>query len=148
MADSVLFFIGLLGVATKDALYAFGEGRHYGQVSYARASVATPTLAAGQSLAVEVDVSLCGTLPVDEVVQVYVGDDLASVTRPARWLAGYQRVTLTPGQTRRVRVEISHERLAIVGADGQRVVEPGAFTAWVGSSSRSGDCSVLAFSVR
>ncbi len=136
-----------LGAETKEALYAFGEGRHYGTVFCLNASVANPTLSAGQPLIVEVDLCLSGPLPVDEVVQVYVGDDLANVTRPARWLAGYQRAALTPGKEQRIRIEIPYERLAIVGADGTRVVEPGAFTAWVGSSSRVRDCTALAFRV-
>ncbi len=137
-----------LGIDTKEALYSFGQGRHYGSVTYTGAALSNPVLVAGEALVVELDLRLDGSLPVDEVVQVYVGDDLANVTRPARWLAGYQRVALTPGISQRVRIEIPYERLAIVGVDGKRVVEPGAFTAWVGSSSRPGDCTALAFSVK
>ena len=83
----------------------------------------------------QVDVTNGGSLAGDELVQLYVRDDVASVTRPIRELRGFQRVTLQPGQTRRVSFTLGPDDLAFYDLQMQRVVEPGSFTVWVGTSS-------------
>ncbi len=116
-------------------LYPFGHG-----LSYTTFTISTPrldktTLRSSDSLRVEVDVTNSGTVAGDEVVQLYVRDDVASLTRPVKQLRGFQRMTLGPGQSSTVRFVLSNQDLAFYDASMRRVVEPGRFTVFVGSSS-------------
>ncbi|MGZ8414994.1 MAG: glycoside hydrolase family 3 N-terminal domain-containing protein, partial [Gemmatirosa sp.] len=115
-------------------LYPFGHGLSYTTFAYAdlQLPAEVPT---GDSLVVSVTVTNSGARAGDEVVQLYVRDDAASVTRPVRELKGFQRVTLRPGERRTVRLTLRPEHLAFHGLDMRRVVEPGTFTVWVGGSS-------------
>lgn len=76
-----------------------------------------------------------GDRPGAEVVQLYLSDPVAQVVRPVRYLAGFARVWLEPGQTRRVTFRLHTDRTAFSGRSGDRVVEPGVIEAEVGSSS-------------
>ncbi|WP_435749241.1 beta-glucosidase family protein [Microbacterium sp. PMB16] len=69
-----------------------------------------------------------------DVVQLYVNDEIASVTRPVAQLIGFQRVTLAAGADQRVTFDVPLDRLAFTGTDGIRRVEPGRFRLWVGSA--------------
>jgi len=71
----------------------------------------------------------------DEVVQLYLRDELASVTRPVMQLAGFRRVHLAPGEEREVVFELAAEQLELLDRDLRRVVEPGTFRVMVGASS-------------
>jgi beta-xylosidase len=70
-----------------------------------------------------------------EVVQLYLGDPVAQVVRPVRFLAGFARVPLEPGQARRVVFTLHADRTAFCGRSGARIVEPGLIEIQVGSSS-------------
>jgi beta-xylosidase len=69
-----------------------------------------------------------------EVVQLYLGDPVASVARPSRWLAGFARVPLEPGEAARVTFAVHADRTAFTGRDLARIVEPGEITVGVGKS--------------
>jgi beta-glucosidase len=68
-------------------------------------------------------------------VQLYVRDEVASVSRPVKELKGFARVELEPGQTIQVDFTMGAEDLQFWGVDGTWTVEPGFFTVYVGSSS-------------
>jgi len=70
-----------------------------------------------------------------EVVQLYLGDPVASVARPERWLAGFARVDLTPGEAARVTFCVHADRTSFTGQDLTRIVEPGTITVTLGGSS-------------
>jgi len=89
----------------------------------------------GDSIRVDVNVTNEGKVAGDEVVQLYVRDDVGSVTRPVQELRGFRRLRLTPGETRTVSFAIGVQDLAFYNADLARVAEPGTFTAFVGGSS-------------
>jgi beta-glucosidase len=72
----------------------------------------------------------------DEVVQLYLRDDVSSVTRPVKELAGFQRITLQPGETKQVTLAIRPESLALWNREMKRVVEPGTFTIMAGGNSQ------------
>lgn len=121
-------------------LYPFGHGRSYTTFAYRalRPSAATVRFAGPRdSLGVSVEVTNAGARAGDEVVQLYVRDDAASVVRPVRELKGFRRVSLGPGETQTVRFVLRAEDLAFYGLDMRRVVEPGAFTLWAGGSSEA-----------
>ena len=72
----------------------------------------------------------------DEVVQLYLHQDLASVVQPERQLKAFKRITLEPGETRTVTLHLDYGDLAIVDADMQWTVEPGTYHLLIGSSSK------------
>jgi beta-glucosidase len=84
-----------------------------------------------------VDVTNTGTRTGDEVVQIYVRDDVSSAPRPTLELRSFQRVTLRPGEQRSLRFELGPEAFAFWDIGMQYVVEPGTFTIFAGPSSAS-----------
>lgn len=116
-------------------LFPFGHGLTYTTFGYANLRVAKDSVRAHEPVSVSVQVSNTGTRAGTEVVQLYLRDDAATVTRPVRELRGFRRVTLQPGQTQTVRFELGAEDLAMYDRDLRRVVEPGTFTLWAGGSS-------------
>jgi len=116
-------------------LFPFGHGLSYTTFSYANLRVSHPTMRGTDSLTVTVDVSNTGTRPGAEIVQLYLRDDAASVTRPVRELSGFRRLALQPGQRQTVSFRLGPEDLAMYDRDMRRVVEPGGFTVWAGGSS-------------
>jgi beta-glucosidase len=116
-------------------LFPFGHGLSYTTFSYAKLSVSRPTMRGTDSLTVTVDVTNDGAQPGTEVVQLYLRDDAASVTRPVRELRGFRRVPLGPGEHQTVTFQLGPDDLAMYDRDMRRVVEPGGFTVWAGGSS-------------
>jgi beta-glucosidase len=84
-----------------------------------------------------VDVVNTGDRVGDEVVQLYVQDEVGSVTRPLKQLKGFSRVTLQPGQRRTVTFRVRPDDLAFYDAAARRVIEAGFFKVFVGTSSAS-----------
>jgi len=116
-------------------LYPFGHGLSYTTFTISAPRLDKTTLRSGDSLRVDVDVTNSGSVAGDEVVQLYVRDDVASLTRPVKELRGFRRLSLKPGETNTVRFVLSHHDLAFYDAAMRRVAEPGRFTVYVGSSS-------------
>lgn len=120
---------------TTKPLYPFGYGLSYTKFDVSAPRLARPTVAMGQNARVSVDVRNIGRRIGDEVVQLYVRDDLASVTRPVLELKRFQRVTLRPGERRTVTFELTPRDLSFWDVDMKRVVEPGTFTIFAGPNS-------------
>jgi beta-glucosidase len=116
-------------------LYPFGHGLSYTRFTYGAVRVAAPTVRAGDTVRVSVEVTNAGARAGDEVVQLYLRDDAATVARPVRELKGFRRVTLQPNETRRVDFALAPEDLSLYDLTMRRVVEPGSFTVWAGGSS-------------
>jgi len=81
-----------------------------------------------------VDVRNTGARKGEEVVQLYIRDEVSAATRPIRELRGFERITLAPGETRTVSFKISAEHLSYHDPGMKRVVEPGQFQLMVGGS--------------
>ena len=120
---------------TTAPLYPFGYGLSYSSFDVSALRIVTPSIAPGQSATIDVDVANTGNRSGDEVVQLYVRDDEASVTRPVIELKRFQRVTLAPGEQRTIRFELTPDDLALWNAQMKRVVEPGTFTISAGPNS-------------
>ena len=73
----------------------------------------------------------------DEVIQLYVRDQTASVTRPLKELKGFERITLAPGEARTVRIALNSDAFALWNLDMEEVVEPGLFDIMVGPDSEN-----------
>ena len=120
---------------TAKPLYPFGFGLSYTTFDVSVPRVLTPRIRIGEPARVQVDVTNTGRRAGDEVVQLYVRDDHASVTRPVLELKRFQRVTLNPGERRTVTFELTPADLALWNVQMQRVVEPGTFTIFAGPNS-------------
>jgi len=120
---------------TTAPLYPFGYGLSYTTFDISAPRVVTPAISAGEPARVDVDVANTGGRAGDEVVQLYVHDDEASVTRPVIELKRFQRVTLNPGERRTISFDLQPEDLALWNVDMKQVVEPGTFTISSGPNS-------------
>ena len=116
-------------------LWAFGHGLSYSRFEYSNLRLSGDRFRAGDSLSVSVDVTNSGQRPGDEVAQLYLRDEAASVTRPVRTLKGFHRLTLNPGETRTVSFTLHPDDLALYDLTMREVVEPGEFTVFLGGSS-------------
>jgi beta-glucosidase len=116
-------------------LYPFGHGLSYTTFAYGAPRLSATTLRPGETLRVDVDVTNTGARAGSEVVQLYVQDLVASVTRPVKELRAFRRVTLGPGERRTVSFTLRPDDLAFYDLAMRRVVEPGFFKVFVGTSS-------------
>jgi beta-glucosidase len=80
-----------------------------------------------------------GARGVTEVVQAYVRDEVAAVTRPVKELVDWAVVELAPGESRTVELTLARERLGYYGPDGTHRVDPGEFAVWMAPDSSSGE---------
>ena len=118
--------------------WPFGHGLSYTTFAYDDLRLSADSIRAGDSLMVTVSVRNSGAAAGDEVVQLYVRDEAASVTRPMRALKGFARVGLRPGEATTVRLRLRPEDLSLYDMTMRRVVEPGEFTVFVGGGSDGG----------
>ena len=120
---------------TTQPLYPFGYGLSYTRFTVSAPRVLTPVIAANQAASIAVDVVNTGARAGDEVVQLYIHDDEASVTRPVFELKRFERVTLQPGERRTITFDLTPDDLALWNPDMKKVVEPGTFTIYAGPNS-------------
>jgi beta-glucosidase len=128
-------------------LYAFGYGLSYTMFAIQNARLERKKIHANVSTRVFAEVTNTGKREGAEVVQMYIRDMVSSVTRPVKELKGFRKVTLRPGETKTVTLEITPELLSFYDINMKYVVEPGEFTIMVGNSSRDEDLTKLALTV-
>lgn len=115
-------------------LFPFGHGLSYGRFEYSDLRISATRIPIGGSLVVSVNLENTGQQAAEEVVQLYVNDPVASLTRPVRELKAYRRVGLDPGQSQTVKFELHTDALGFYGRSKRLLVEPGLFKVWVGGS--------------
>ncbi|HTE45618.1 MAG TPA: glycoside hydrolase family 3 N-terminal domain-containing protein [Gemmatimonadaceae bacterium] len=128
-------------------LYPFGFGLSYTTFSVRDVRLANATMRVGDSTRVSADVTNTGGVQGTEVIQMYIRDCVSSVTRPVKELKGFKQVSLRPGETTTVQLEITADSLAFYDIDMNYVVEPGEFTIMVGTSSRDEDLQCVTLRV-
>jgi beta-glucosidase len=119
-------------------LFPFGYGLSYTQFRLTDLRLSAQSIRPDASLSVSVQVENSGPRAGDEVVQLYVRDVAASRTRPVKELKGFERITLRPGEKRRVEFRLGPEHLGFYNREMRFVVEPGAFKITVGQNSIDG----------
>lgn len=132
----------------KVPLHTFGFGLSYTTFSFSEPKLSKEIFSdIDDKITVFVEVTNTGNMTGDEVVQMYVRDNISSYTRPVKELKAYKRVTLKPGETKTVSLEINAESLAMYDRDYNFVVEPGDFTIMTGNSSSDKDLQSIMFNV-
>nr|WP_246021558.1 glycoside hydrolase family 3 N-terminal domain-containing protein [Alteraurantiacibacter aquimixticola] len=121
--------------AEVSPLYPFGWGLSYTTFDFGTPTLSADTIVPGQGVTVRVPLTNSGDMAGDEVVQVYLRDEISSVTRPVKELVGFQRVSLEPGESTTVDIAIRPDSFALWNRGMERVVEPGEFTIMVGPNS-------------
>ncbi|HAA41052.1 MAG TPA: glycosyl hydrolase, partial [Pseudomonas sp.] len=116
-------------------LYPFGFGLSYTSFSYSAPRLSTQRLASTQVLSVAVTVTNTGARPGEDIVQLYLRDDVASVTRPVRQLRGFRKVQLAPGEARDLTFTLDQADFALLDSNFSPVIEAGTFTVFVGADS-------------
>lgn len=125
---------GYLFASTRP-LFPFGHGLSYTTFSYSAPTVFPARIPPDGRATVSVEVTNTGKRAGDEVVQLYIRDEVSRATRPVMELKGFRRITLAPGESRTVTFEVGPEQLSYHGLDMKRVVEPGRFRVMVGGGS-------------
>ena len=130
-------FVGYRGYQHEKIapLFPFGFGLSYTTFAFGKLSVEP---GAGAAMNVSFDVTNTGARPGVEVAQLYVGDPHTKVPRPVRELKGFERVELSPGETKRVTVPLDARSFAYYDVSAKKwAIEPGKFNIEVGDSVES-----------
>ena len=122
---------------SRAPLFPFGHGLSYTTFTLSDLKLADATIGPAGRTTASVTVTNSGSRAGDEVVQLYVHDVIASVTRPVKQLRAFQRVSLKPGESKVVTLPIGPESLWLIDQTMQRRVEPGEFEILVGDSSNT-----------
>ena len=119
-------------------LFPFGYGLSYTAFRLTNLRLSAPSIRRDGHITVSAEVENVGERAGDEVVQLYIRDVVASVTRPLKELKGFERITLKPGEKRTVEFTLASEQLGFYNRDMRFVVEPGEFRVFVGTNSVEG----------
>ena len=118
-------------------LYPFGYGLSYTSFEYSNIKIDNKNLTPDETLNVSVDLKNSGNYSGKEVVQLYIKDRFASVTRPVRELKGFEMVSLNPGETKTINFEISESLLKFYTANETWESESGFFDIFIGTNSNA-----------
>ncbi|MFD0765249.1 glycoside hydrolase family 3 N-terminal domain-containing protein [Mucilaginibacter lutimaris] len=121
--------------SVNGALYPFGYGLSYTKFEYSNLQVSPEKGQSQGDVTVTVDVTNTGQRKGDDVVQLYLKDDVSSVTNYEYDLRGFERVTLNPGEKKTVTFTLHPDDLALLDKNMNWTVEPGTFQVWIGASS-------------
>ena len=118
--------------------YPFGYGLSYATFGYSNLKLSVARARVSDTITATVTVTNSGSREGTEVVQLYVRDEVASVSRPVRELKAFRRIALRPAESRTVELRIAVRDLWFIGLDMKPVVEPGTFRVYVGANSAEG----------
>ncbi|MCT4591360.1 MAG: glycoside hydrolase family 3 C-terminal domain-containing protein [Carboxylicivirga sp.] len=126
----------------RTPLFPFGFGLSYTTFEYSRLSY-PKSISRTESVSLRVMVKNTGKFIGDEVVLLFLTDEISSVTTPVKKLVGFKRITLKPGEEKELHFEISNQQLQLLNKDFQNVVEPGDFKIELGLNQLHGKFSVM-----
>jgi beta-glucosidase len=122
--------------SSNDPLYVFGQGIGYSPFTYEEMKLSSTKMNGNGTLTASVKVSNVGKYAGEEVVQLYIGDPAASISRPVRELKGFQKIMLKPGESKVVSFSITPELLKFYNYDLKYDWEPGEFRIEIGGNSK------------
>lgn len=122
---------------TGKPMFPFGYGLSYTTFEYSDLHFSKQKLSADENCVVSCTIRNSGSRNGDEVVQLYIRDELASVSRPMMELKGFQRVYVPAGESKKIEFEITPDMLSMLNEQMQRVVEPGTFRIMIGTSANN-----------
>ena len=125
----------------NSALYPFGHGLTYGKIDYAAFTQSAPSIPMSGEIEFTARITNRGARAAEEVVQLYVHDRVASLTRPVRELKAFRKLALAPAQSQVVRFTVRPSDLSFIGRENKPVVEPGTFDVWIAPSAESSGVS-------
>jgi len=117
-------------------LYPFGHGLSYSQFEYTDLKISNDTITPNTELIVSTTVTNIGKMKAKEVVQMYLKDDIGSVTRPDKELKGFEKIELSPGESKKVSFTITPRMLEFTGLTMDKILETGDYTIMIGTSSK------------
>ena len=137
-------YIHRYNTETKTPLHPFGYGLSYTTFQLSNPEISKKTIEdINDKITVTVNVTNTGKVAGEEIVQLYIKDNVSSFTRPVKELKGYKRVSLMPNATKTVTIDITAESLAMYDDNYNFIVEPGSFTIMVGNSSEDKDLKTV-----
>jgi len=126
-----------IGFEGSKPLYPFGFGLSYTQFEYKNLTIDKKEITKNQSVKVSVEVTNTGKKAGDEVVQLYISDKVSTAARPEKELKDFSRVSLNPGETKKVIFTITPDKLEYYNLNLEKVIEPGEFEVLVGPNSET-----------
>jgi beta-glucosidase len=117
-------------------LFEFGFGLSYTSFEYSNLQITPTEIGTAGEVYVSVDVKNTGKREGAEVVQLYINDEISSMSTPAKQLKGFEKINLAAGEKKTVRFKLTPENLSFLDRHMEPVVEPGMFKVMVGSSSK------------
>lgn len=133
-SDNNVFWSHYMDVE-KTPQFAFGHGLSYTTFKYGTVKLDKKTYTKGEAVKVSVDVTNSGNNDGKEVVQLYIRDIAASLSRPVKELKGFELVPLKKGETKTITFTLTDKELGFYNNEGQYLVEPGTFKVFVGTAS-------------
>jgi beta-glucosidase len=119
-------------------LYPFGFGLSYATFKYSDLKISNTEITPNTEIMVSVEVTNTGNVKAKEVVQMYLKDEIGSVTRPDKELKGFDKIELNPGETKTVSFTITPKMLEFTGLKMEKTLEAGDYTVMIGTSSQEG----------
>jgi len=120
---------------SNDPLYPFGYGLSYTSFEYSPVKLSKTNLKGEEKLTASVTLKNTGKYAGEEVVQLYISDPVASVTRSVKDLKGFQKVNLQPGESKEISFQVTTEQLSFFNSNLKKVWEPGKFVIQIGTNS-------------
>ena len=122
--------------ASTRPTFEFGYGLSYTTFKLSKLTIEPKRVPLTGKISIKVDIENTGNRSGEEIVQLYINDVVASITRPVKELKGFKRIALEPGETKTVEFELPIETLGFYDKDMKLTVEPGMFKVMVGRSSK------------
>lgn len=135
-------------MTTTGPLYHFGYGLSYTTFEYGNPVLSKDTIHTNEAVTVSFELANTGFCQGTEIAQLYIQDEYGTVTRPVKELKGFQRITLNPGEKKRVSFLITPDKLVFFTSRKKYEVEPGSFKIMVGASSREQDLKTVSLMVK
>jgi beta-glucosidase len=126
---------GVPSLPEYEPVFPFGHGLSYTEFTYSDLNLSSTEIPVDGEIEISCVIKNTGKIKGDEIVQIYIHDPVASITRPVKELKGFKRITLLPDEAKKVISTMSADMFAFTGKDYKKVVEPGEIKIMIGASS-------------